>query len=392
LIGVVGGTTPLLESISSPGDAMVKHPGPGSNDREDLAEIIQPVIDDVFDGDDDMPGTLDDVNIIMLTTHLQQLALESEPIGLLRGVDIVIAGGSDTILADDTDQLRPGEMAAGDYPFPTVNADGEPALVVSTGGQDSCVGRLVVDFNANGVIDPNSINPVVSGAYATDNAGVGSLWGTDDPFAEGTKAARVRLLRDPLFEIIQTKDGNVFGSSRVDLDGRRESVRTQETNLGDLTADANLAAAQAIDPSALVSVKNGGGIRAAIGQVVEEEPEEYIFGPPPANPAVGKEEGDISQLGAENALHFDNALTLLTLTAQGLLEMLEHGVSATEPGATPGQFPQVGGVSFSFDPAMPPGLRVVSAAIKDRESNTLDILVENGMVVGDPGRPIRVVT
>jgi 5'-nucleotidase/UDP-sugar diphosphatase len=38
-------------------------------------------------------------------------------------------------------------------------------------------------------------------------------------------------------------------------------VRTEETNLGDLTADANLWAAKQEDASVQVSIKNGGGIR-----------------------------------------------------------------------------------------------------------------------------------
>jgi alkaline phosphatase len=213
-----------------------------------------------------------------------------------------------------------------------------------------------------------------------------------DPFGTGTKAGLVRIIRDPLYEVVQAKDGNIFGKTSVYLDGRREMVRTQETNLGDLTADANLAAAQAIDPSVQVSIKNGGGIRAAIGQVTEVSPGEYIFGPPPANPSVDKEEGEISQLDVENTLKFNNELSLLTLTAAELKEILEYGVAATEPGATPGQFPQVGGIAFSFEPADASGQRVNSAAIIDADGNVVEKLVENGTVVGNPDREIRIVT
>ncbi|HHP7233110.1 MAG TPA: choice-of-anchor I family protein [Desulfobacterales bacterium] len=392
VIGIVGGTTPLLESISSPGDVTVKDPGAGTNDMDALAAILQPVIDDVIDGADDMPGTADDVNIIILTTHLQQLALEEALIGKLSGVDIVIAGGSDTLLADATDRLRPGDVAAGDYPLQTTNLDGDPALIVSTDGQYAYVGRLVVEFDSSGVVLPASLDPAVSGVFATDDTGVEALWATADPFAAGTKAALVRTLRDPLYDVIQAKDGNIFGITDVYLDGRRESVRTQETNLGDLTADANLAAARAVDGRVRVSIKNGGGIRAAIGQVIEVAPGEYVFGPPPANPAVGKKEGEISQLDVENTLRFNNLLTLLTLTADGLKQVLEHGVAATAPGQTPGQFPQVGGIAFSFDPAAPAGSRIQSAALIDGEGNQVETLVQNGIVAGDPNRPIRIVT
>ena len=46
-------------------------------------------------------------------------------------------------------------------------------------------------------------------------------------------------------------------------------MRREETNLGNLTADANLRALSAVVGGAVpvVSVKNGGGIRAQIGAV-----------------------------------------------------------------------------------------------------------------------------
>ena len=64
------------------------------------------------------------------------------------------------------------------------------------------------------------------------------------------------------------KESNVFGVSDVYLNGLRSSVRTEETNLGNLTADANLAIAKQTDPSVVISIKNGGGIRDDIGQLI----------------------------------------------------------------------------------------------------------------------------
>ena len=79
------------------------------------------------------------------------------------------------------------------------------------------------------------------------------------------------------------QDGNIFGKTDVYLEGRRTEVRAQETNLGDLTADANLWYAQKTDGAVIVSIKNGGGIRDSIGRI------EAVGGdveklPPAANP------------------------------------------------------------------------------------------------------------
>ena len=140
-----------------------------------------------------------------------------------------------------------------------------------------------------------------------------------------------------------TKDGNIFGQTSVYLNGNRRSVRTEETNLGNLTADANLDAARRVDPRVVVSLKNGGGIRASIGVTASGSTQ-----PPPPNPLVGKLAGQISQIDIENTVRFNNGLSLLTLTAAQLLEVIEHAVAESEPGTTPGQFAQVAGSCLQF--------------------------------------------
>lgn len=400
-IGVVGATTQLLESISSPGDTVGT--AGTTNDMQAMADVLNPIVADILDGNDDTPGTADDVNKVILVSHLQQIALETELIGLLNGVDIVIAGGSDTLLADESDTLRTGDTADDTYPVVTQNADADPAVIVSTDGEYSYVGRLVIDFDRNGVLITDSLDTAVSGAYATDEAGVLAVTGASDlasAISASARATEVQELTDAVSGIVTSKDGQVFGSSDVFLEGRRSAVRTEETNLGNLTADANLAAAQAIDSMVLVSLKNGGGIRAEIGSI---DGNGNLL-PTEANPTSGKQAGEISQLDIENTLRFNNELTLLTLTATELELILEHGVAATADGATPGQFPQVGGISFSFDPSqaavqfdeagnvLTDGQRIRTASIVDANGNVIDNLVQNGIVVGDPDREIRIVT
>lgn len=379
--GVVGVTTPLLEIISSPGNTRVKSPGAGTNDIQALAGILQPVIDALMK---------ESIDKIILLSHLQQFSLEVSLATLLKGVDVIIAGGSDTLSADATDRLRSGDTAGVDYPVFAKNADGKPVAVVSTNGQYSYVGRLVVSFDEEGNLLPDSIDSKVSGAFATDETGVESVWkNRGDAFAPETKGAKVKAITDPLLKIVTARDAEILGKSSVFLEGRRSAVRTQETNLGNLTADANLVAAQAIDPTVLVSLKNGGGIRAEVGFMDGSTGKTF---PTRANSLSGKKAGEISKLDIENSLRFNNELTLLTLTAQQLLDALEHSVAATEPGATPGQFPQVSGIAFSFDPSLAPGQRVQTAVICNLDGEVIEALAMRGNVVGDPERKIRIVT
>ena len=140
-----------------------------------------------------------------------------------------------------------------------------------------------------------------------------------------------------------------------------------------------------------------GGIRDDIGIVVQPpgttDPADVLFKPPPANDAAGTREGDISQFDIEGTLRFNNGLAIVPLTAAQFVEIIEHSVAFDGVGeVTHGRFPQVGGMRFSFDPSAPSGNRVRSLAIVNDDGGVHDRVVENGELVGDPGRTIKLVT
>ena len=274
-----------------------------------------------------------------------------------------------------------------------VGAGGDPVLLVNVDGDYRYLGRLVVGFDRDGVIIPETVDATVSGAYAT----------ADDAMPEvaADEAPVIAAIVEDVHAVLQRREGNILGRTQVYLDGRRSQVRTQETNLGDITADANLWYAQQFDDAAQISLKNGGGIRAAIGSsFVPPGSNDYTleFGPPQAIPSVGKPEGGISQFDIEGSLRFNNSLSLVTVTAAELRQILEHAVAATEDGATPGQFPQIGGMRFSFDPSRTaradgtPGDRVRDIVIVDASGAVTDRVMVNGQMQGDPGRTFRLVT
>ena len=385
-VGIVGATTQLLDIISSPGDTDVI--GPNVNDMAQVAPLIQAQIDAL-----EAMG----INKIIVVSHFQQLALEVELSSLLDGADIMIAGGSDSLLANDDDALRTGDTADETYPVLSSDAAGDPVAIVSTDGQYSYVGQLNVVFNSNGqLVAPDnslldSIDDLdlgINGPVKTEDDEVAALWGsTDAAVADGTKAEKVERLVSAVEAVVTAKDSNVVGESTVYLDGRRASVRTEETNFGNLSADANLEIAQGYDESVVLSIKNGGGIRAPIGEIDSNG----NFLPPQANPLSGKLEGQVSQLDIENTLRFNNGLTLLTLTAAELQGVLEHAVAAVAPGATPGQFAQVGGVRFEYDPTLAVGSRVKTAALVG-DGGAETSLIEDFALVVDAASTYRIVT
>ncbi|ADO77624.1 bifunctional metallophosphatase/5'-nucleotidase [Halanaerobium praevalens] len=119
----------------------------------------------------------------------------------------------------------------------------------------------------------------------------------------------------------------VVGKTNVNLDGAREDVRTRETNLGNLIADALRHKFEAD-----VALTNGGGIRASIPK------------------------GEVTQGDVITVLPFGNTAMLTKVSGADLKAALEHGIS--EYPATEGLFPQVSGVKFSFDGDAASGNRI----------------------------------
>ncbi|AZM96710.1 DUF4214 domain-containing protein [Vreelandella venusta] len=386
-IGIIGVTTQILESISSPGDVNVLTGG--SNDMQALAKLIQPIIDDL-----EAQG----VNKIILSSHLQQIQFEEELATLLDGVDIVIAGGSNSLLADQEDQDRGLFPGAGEpydtYPIVTQDAAGNDVVVVNTDGGWRYVAELVVEFDEHGRVIADSIDENSSGIYASTDEQVEALWGDlVSAFAEGTKGNIANDLVGSVGEFVAEQDGNILGLTDVYLVGERAAVRTEETNLGNLTADANLWYAKQLDEDVVVSFKNGGGIREPIGNVVVDGSDsEPTYQAPSANPTIGKPEGGVSQLDAASSLRFNNDLAIITITRSKLLEVLEHAVAASAPGVTAGQFAQVGGIQYSYDLSQSAGERIQNAVIVNDDGSTNDVLAANGRLVGSAEETVKVVT
>lgn len=380
-IGVVGVTTQALAKISSPGFTTVK--GPQKDDMPALAAIVQPVIDSLI--------AKEGVNKIILLAHLQQIANEKALAPLLNNVDIIISGGNHDYTADGNDRLIAGHKATEKYPIITKSKSNDPMVILNTTSEWKYVGRFVCDFDVDGKLLLDKLDSNINGVYATDSVTVKSLWGTENAFATGTKGANVLTICKAIGTVIAAKDGNILGKSNVFLEGRRNTVRTEESNLGNLSSDANLWYARKYDPTVSISLKNGGGIRSAVGYVNSIGSNVFLERTQ-ANSLAGKAAGDVSQLDVENSLRFNNSLVIVSVSAAGVKRLIEHGVSATKPGLTPGQFPQVGGVSFSYDTTKLSGNKIWSLVTIDSIGNTKDTIVKYGKLFGDTSRVFKIVT
>lgn len=380
-VGIVGASTPELGTITSVGRLKVS----GGGSTTDLAAAIQPAVDALTDRG---------VNKIILLSHMQQIAVERELASMLTDVDIIVAGGSGTLLADENDRLRPGDSSADTYPVRVFSPKNELVLVVNVPGDYQYLGRLVVSFDKRGVILEDMLDESLNGAWASTSENAEALGGTPMP--------EVRALGDALKGVIASQFGNVAGYTKVYLEGRRGKVRTEETNLGNLSADANLWYANVFsEVHVAASIKNGGGIRTEIGSALlpggSTNPRDIVFSPP--------SEGGISEGHLRATLRFDNGLVLLDVTAAELKDILEHGAGGTVPGAAPGQFPQIAGMRVGYDPSgtpraagedgtvTAPGRRIRHLVMMDADGEgTRDVVVSEGEVRGNPNRVFRIVT
>jgi 2',3'-cyclic-nucleotide 2'-phosphodiesterase (5'-nucleotidase family) len=393
-IGLVGATTQIVERISSTGNVEVNgFSGDGAevDDIALLATQLQPAIDELRS---------EGVNKIILMAHLQQITFEQQLAPLLNGVDIILAAGSNTRLGDSNDVAAAfnGHSAnfAGNYPIYTAGSDGQPTVIVNTDNEFTYLGRLVADFDSDGVlIVPNlTANIVENGAYAATDANVAAAWNTtvenlaSTAFVAGTKGAQVKLLTDAVQAVINAKDGDVRGYTNVYLEGERNIIRNQETNLGNITADSMVAVTKAALPSAthIVGFKNGGGIRSSIGAV---EVGSGLKTRPIANPSANKAAGAVSLLDIENSLRFNNGLMVCDTTPAGLKAIIEHGLASL---GNQGRFPQVGGVRFSYNPGGTVGSRVQSIVLVDENNNITGRVVSGGTVRADAPAVITLIT
>ena len=127
----------------------------------------------------------------------------------------------------------------------------------------------------------------------------------------------------------------VIGKTATALDSRKASVRSGETAIGNLIADAMRAAV-----GADVALTNGGGIRGN---------KEYAPG------------AELTRRDILTELPFGNKTLKLEVTGEAILAALENGVSQVENAA--GRFPHISGMTAEADLAAPAGSRIKAVTI-----------------------------
>ena len=338
-IGFIGLETPNLASISSPRNVVID---------KNVVNVVKAQVTAL---------TGLGIDHIVLLSHLQDIDNEKALIAQVTGIDVVVAGGGDELLANPGDALIPGDTAVDTYPVWQQDAAAAYVPIVTTSGEYKYLGQLEVGFDAAGAVvgvGPNS-GPLVVSTAAGNDADM-QTW-VVDPVVAG------------LAGLASTK----VATSQVDLDGRRDSVRFVETNEGNLIADSQLWQAKetAADFGAKVpdvALQNGGGIRN--------------------NTIISA--GDLTVLDTFDMVPFPNFVTVVEdVPIAQFKEILENAVSAVDglSGGT-GRFAQIAGFSMTYNPSaqaqvvndagfvLKPGMRIQDVVLDDGT-----VLIENGEIM-----------
>jgi 5'-nucleotidase len=226
-------------------------------------------------------------------------------------VDVVVAlthltFAEDRALAERFPEI---DLIVGGHEHFPIAATANRTLISKAGSEAKFVARIDVKKGASGAIERFYELIPITGALADDAR-----------TAEVVAAYESKL--GPELEA-------VVGVTKVPLDGVSARLRSSETNLGDLVADALRA-----DAEAEIALVNSGGIR---GDRVH----------PP---------GPLTRRALVEIHPFGNVVCKLAVSGRVVLQALERGVSRLPEAA--GQFPQVSGMRLRVDARAPPGQRV----------------------------------
>ena len=367
-VGIIGATTPLLPTISSPPANIMKSWSAGNSEAQNLAALVPLIQAEV-----NRLRTMEGVTVVILLSHLQNAQNEiARVVPHLRGVDMVISGGGHELMRDPDDLLIASSVAPtfNTHPVFATDADGRQIPVVTSHFGNRYVGEvnLTLDTVTGAISRIDSTRMIrVSGYINVDHDNNPNTPARSDADAVTGNPAVFAQAVQPVMNYIAVLNAQIIGTTAVRLNGPTqvacapapcqyvEGVRNAETGLGNLVADAMRFAGN-VD----VAIQNGGGIRTSIAV--------------PGNVSVGD---------TFNILPFTNLIRRApAMNAAQLKDLMEHSVAASTPVGTPqGRFAQVSGMRVVYDTTRAPrtalgnGDRIRSIVLDDGT-----VLVQNGAV------------
>lgn len=271
------------------------------NDGQDLYDQVQETVD---------AARAEGADYVVALAHLgvdgqSSPWMSTEVIANTTGIDAMLDGHSHTVVPSQT----------------VANADGEDVLLAQTGTKAESIGKLVIASDGTMTTELVALADVdtTSQAYASAQTYIESIQAQYQELAS---------------EVVATTDVDLTVN---DPDTGERAVRSAETNLGDLCADA-----YRIVLGADIGWVNGGGVRADIAA------------------------GDITYGDIIEVHPFGNLACLVEVSGQQILDALELG-SMYVGTAESGGFLQVSGLTYTVNTAIP------TSVVLDDEGNFVEV-------------------
>ena len=240
------------------------------------------------------------------------------------GIDVIVGGHSHTQLNEPYIVNKGEDGAAKD-----------PTVIVQASSQGDYLGTVDVEFDENGKITGQAGQLIKVADYEADPQALEIL----DKY------------KPQVDQVAQTEIGatteTVLENPRTNGDNTKPSVRKNETPLGNLITDGMLAKAKQIDSEVVLSMQNGGGIRASI------------------------DAGPITNGEVITVLPFGNTLSIMEVTGSELKQAFE--ISVGNYPLENGGFLHVSGAKVEFDSSKPKGERVVSISYEKVDGSYTEI-------------------
>lgn len=305
-IGIFGLTTEETADISSPGNVKFE------NYLEEAEKAVK-----AFEGQG--------VDKIIALTHIgfdDNPAIDNDLIlaESVDGIDIIVGGHSHTKLDKPVviDKKENGQAK-------------DPTIIVQGQEYHKYLGTLDVTFDENGVIVSHEGELLDVSTYRDDQDALNKL----APFKE---------------EVEKVSNTEIGVDAPVALENPRDndnSVRKNETILGNLITDGMLSKAKNYEANVIMALQNGGGIRAPIN----------------AGPITN---GDVITV-----LPFGNTLATMKITGAELKQAFE--ISLGNLPNENGGFLHVSGGKVEYDSSKPKGQRVVRISYKNEQGEFVEI-------------------
>lgn len=307
------------------------------------------------------------INKFIVLSHLgydfDQVLAES-----VRDIDVIVGGDTHDVLDSTGEFQAMGIEVDGDYPTVVQNPDGQPVYIVQAWEYAKGLGRLNIDFDADGVVtDINGkVELLVGDSYQVQNNE--SNWVA----ADTDQTARINSVIDGLTTLRTAEESqqilDILAPYKEEMESFKQDTLGQVSelmpferipapfNTGD-TPTGSYAAYVVADaflkylPKADVAIQNAGGVRAPLN------------------------DGTFTVADAYSILPFSNTVVTIDMTGAEIIKVLNEGLDYAQGiSASTGAFPYSAGLRYDVTLGAAEGSGIQNVDVRDENGDWAPIV------------------